>query len=115
MNYSNRTSCGCNNENMGLNNEPRYNSCGCMHETSMTGEQRERSCGCERNNCKCRQQERKSCSCQGERGTDLANINSRGTSNCNCNCKCKCKEKCNCRIINTPRGKLIYFFDNVKR
>lgn len=120
MSYSNRTSsCGCNNESL-RNNESR-NGCGC----GSSNVEPRRSCGCNngssrnnesRNGCGCGcsniEPRRSSCACNGPRGTDLIAASSQNRSSCSC---CKCKEKCNCRVVNTNRGKLIYFFDDVKR
>lgn len=103
MNYSNRTSCGCNNSSIRTNQE----RCSCYdNEMEYQNEPKNNSCS----KCNCNNQNSSNCACKKESHC----INTNHSSCCNNNC-CKCKNKCNCRIIKTCDGILIYFFDDIRK
>lgn len=98
MNYSSKTSCGCNNYQANINQD----RCGCFdNEKEYEINNRNNNCS----SCKCHEQNNYQCSCHKENNCVNKNHN---------NC-CKCKNKCNCRIIKTCDGILIYFFDDIKK
>ncbi len=98
MNYSNRTSCGCNNSSIRTNQD----RCGCYdNEIEYQNEQRNNSCS----KCNCNNQKSSCCACKKESNYMNTNHNS---------C-CKCKNICNFRIIKTCAGIFIYFFDDIRK